>query len=165
VADWKIQIDDGEYGKQRIACAMDNGMIEALHALFAKHGLRFVLLQPYFMHAFNRWRQRFQGNALCVALDSDCAVLASFKEGNWHSIRTIRAGGDVGSTLSELIERELLLQGLDAKAAVYLHSLIPVDVASLKQRRDLTVLEAHQLATNPASKQAAGQTMLYCRGM
>jgi hypothetical protein len=165
VADWKIQIDAGDYGKQRIACAMDNGMIEALHALFAKHGLRFVLLQPYFMHVFNRWRQRFLGNALCVMLDSGWVMFASFKEGNWHNIRTIRVGDDVSSSLPDLIEREMLLQGLDAKAAVYLHNLLPIDVAALKRRREVTVLEAHKPTSHSAIKLAAGQSMLHCRGM
>ncbi len=151
---WRIQLDCGDYQKPGIACAIDAALVDALQELFALHGLRRVSLQPHFMHSFNRWRSRIGDDALFVLVESGQCICASFTGGHWHSIRTIRLEENREAALSTLIEREILLQGLSEKTAVYLHALEPVATTAL--RRDFTVLKA----SASAAGQLAGVAML-----
>jgi hypothetical protein len=156
-ADWEIQIDVGDYGMRGIGCALDKGLIEALHGLAKKYAFRLTLLQPYFMHVFNRWRGHINRNALLAVVDSRLCMMATFMDGCWHSVRAVRVGENVGAELPRLIERELLLQGMDVQSKVYLHMLTPIDTAVIK--RDM---RASLLISNSEIEQEAGLTMLLC---
>jgi hypothetical protein len=165
-AQWDIQVDFAEYGKPGIGCAVDRALITALQELLAKFGLRPALLQPYFMHVFNRWRDRINSNALFAVVDTGVCVIATMKDAAWNSIRTVRANDHMASELTTLIGRELLLQGLDAQSTVYLHQLNqlnPGDMSALKRSHAVVQLDVPESSLNATAKQAAGQTMLLCR--
>ena len=140
-AAWEIKLDCGDYGKAGIGCAIDQALMVALRDLCAAHGLRWMSLQPYFMRAFNRWRRRIGRDALFGVVDAGQCVLASLKDGAWHSIRTVRAAQDWEVALPVLIAREILLQGLDAQPPAYLHSLDTVDRTSFGQLANLIMLD------------------------
>ncbi|HQL10424.1 MAG TPA: hypothetical protein PLE35_12540, partial [Lentisphaeria bacterium] len=59
--DWDIRIDGGEYGKPRLACAVERALIEALEAVAKEFNLRMVSLQPHLSALFNARRQQFGG--------------------------------------------------------------------------------------------------------
>jgi len=154
---WEIQADVGDYGQARIGCALEKDLLDALRNLLAEHGLRLASLQPYFMRAFNRWRSHFDGDALFAVVESGQCVLASCKEGAWHSIRSIRLAAHAETELQVTIEREMLLQGLGEQAKIFLHALDPVDAARLRRQPNLTLLETS--ASGAGQTTAVGMTL------
>jgi len=121
LGEWEFQAAPAGYGQARIACAVDSRLSSALHALFAAHKMRMVSLRPYLICVMNRWHAQLSGDALLVVVAPEHCMMAGFKAGAWHSVRRIRLSDTSVSQLQQLIERELVLQGLDG-ATVYLHA-------------------------------------------
>jgi hypothetical protein len=139
VMDWEIQADCDAYGKVGVGCAMDKACLAALQELMAVSTLRLTSLQPYFMRAFNRWRHRVNApEALFAVVEPDHCVFACLKADGWHSVRSFRLSGQ--AELPLLIEREIVLQGLEEQVAVYLHTAEPLDSMQLGIAREVTVL-------------------------
>lgn len=116
---WQVLADMGEHGSAGIACALDADLLVALRALCGAHRLRLAALQPRFMRAFNGARGDIGADALLACVEPGQCVLASRRDGAWHSIRTVRCGD---AELDAHIEREIVLQGLDAKVARHVHA-------------------------------------------
>lgn len=143
--DWIIEVDRNEYGQPAVACALDRGLMEALHDIAKGNKIRVSSIQPHFMQVFNRWRQRFNGEALFAVLDAGQCIVATFKAGAWHSLRALKLEtANLEVALLRLIERELLLQGLLEETVVYVHSSGALDSNLLGQR--ITVLQDASLA-------------------
>lgn len=146
-AGWDIRIDRGGYGQPVMCCALDKAFLSDLASHLKAHKLRLTSLQPYFMRACNRWRSRIKGNALFAVSGLGQCVLSSIRNGGWHSIRTVRLGHNAqADDVSISIEREILLQGLDAQSTVYLHALEPVSSAHFKPDLKVAMLEAPALS-------------------
>lgn len=142
VADWEIQVDMLDYAKAGIGCALDKVLVKALEDLCFSHKVRLMSLQPYFMGAFNRARGYIGESALFAVVEFGQCVLVSIMNGAWHSIRSIRLGQSLEKELLVSIEREILLQGLDDKTAVFLHTLETLDSTLLQQGpRVITLLD------------------------
>jgi len=116
---WQILADMGEHGSAGVACALDVSLLEALRALCGIHRLRLVALRPRFMRIINGARGDIGADALLACVEPGQCVLASRRDGAWHSIRTVRCSSD---ELSAHIEREIVLQGLDTKVARHMHT-------------------------------------------
>ena len=158
-ADWLIQSDLRDYRQAGIACALDPAMKAALHELAAAHGLRLTSLQPRFMDVFNgAARHDIARDALLVVAEPGHCVLASRKDGGWHSIRAARVEAGRAS-LAQLIPRELLLQGLDSEVPVLFHAddAADVDIPRLRQMVKLTLLGRHQADAAVDGGVAGGQ--------
>ncbi|MES2356533.1 MAG: hypothetical protein V4568_19455 [Pseudomonadota bacterium] len=156
-ADWEIQTDYCDYEKGGIGCGIDKALIDALRTLLATYKMQLTSLQPYFMRAFNRWRNDLSQNALLCVIESGQCVLASHREGAWHSIRNVRLTENADIELPALIAREILLQGLENQCAVYVHTLDKIDTTHLRQAQ-----KANVFAVPGANNQMAGYTMLQC---
>ena len=139
--DWKIQADYGDYGMLGIGCALDNAFIVALQEICAAHKLRLISLQPHFMCAFNQWRSKIGRNALFAVVETGQCILATYKEGAWHSMRTVSLPGRAENQLSALIDREILLQGLGDNPEIYLHTFESIDIEQFKKDRSVIVLQ------------------------
>lgn len=116
---WQVLADMGEHGSAGIACALDTDLLLALRALCGAHRLRLAALQPRFMRIFNGARADIGSDALIACVEPGQCVLASRRDGAWHSIRTVRC---IDSELPLHIEREIVLQGLDAKVVRHVHA-------------------------------------------
>jgi hypothetical protein len=115
---WEVELDLGEYGVPGIACAIDRELLQEVRALCAAHALRLTVIETVFMRVFNRRRAQLGNAALIAVIESGRCVLASVRNGNWHSIRAL-AADDVAT----LLEREILLQGLDADVPRHIHAI------------------------------------------
>jgi hypothetical protein len=155
-AEWEIRIDRSKYQQPGVCCALDKTLMAQLQGLFATHKLRLTSLQPYFIRACNRWRARLGRDVLFAVIESSQCVLTTFKNGAWHSVRTVRLGPDPAAELPVLIEREILLQGVSEQAPVYLHTLEPLAALRLRQERRVNLLEVSAFAKG----QSAGVAMI-----
>ncbi|HWW72261.1 MAG TPA: hypothetical protein VN089_20165 [Duganella sp.] len=119
VADgWDVQLDLSEYGAPGIACAIDRELLQELRTICSAHTLRLAVVVPAFMQVFNQRRAQLAGVALIAVVEEGRCVLASIRDGNWHSIRSLAA-----NDIATLIEREILLQGLASDVPRHVHAL------------------------------------------
>ena len=115
---WALRLNDaGDRDGFRIACAVDQDFQESLMARFTTTKFRLRSIQPYLMAAFNQWRHRFNGSVWFVLGEPGKLCLAKFHERQCYSIKAMRIGDDWQHELDICLEREKLLQGIDAAAA------------------------------------------------
>jgi hypothetical protein len=145
---WTIRFDAGEYGKARIACAVETAQLDACRELFSRHGLACQGVRPAFVAAWNRYRRELERDvgkedAIFAMIEPGTLVMASRRAGAWHSLRSTAMRDDVRE-LPALIEREAVLQGFAAMPPVWI--VAPgksgSDLAAIpKENRWLRVLE------------------------
>lgn len=145
---WTIRFDAGEYGKARIACAVETAQLDASREVFSRHRLACQGVCPAFVAAWNRYRREFEGavgkeDAIFAMAESGALAMASRRAGTWHSLRSV-AMRDDASELPALIEREAVLQGFAALPPVWIATpgKSGRDLAALwKENRRLRVVE------------------------
>ncbi|MDD5330550.1 MAG: hypothetical protein PHX38_11120 [Sulfuricella sp.] len=112
---WTVRLDAARYGQPRIACAVETALIDAARQAFALHNLECREVRPAFIAGWNRFRREpnrsmDSGDGIFAMAESDTVVMATRRAGVWHSLRSAAAHIDARA-LSQLIEREALLQG------------------------------------------------------
>ena len=55
---WAIRLSQAGPGKARLACGVEQTLVDALAKVMAPLGSRYRSLQPHLMASFNRWRTR-----------------------------------------------------------------------------------------------------------
>lgn len=114
-APWVLRVAATAPRGARIACAVEQALIDALQAKLRERGVRLASVQPHLMAAFNRSRRRLRG-ASCwlVVAEAGRLALALIERGAWCSLRTRRAGEDWREALPALLAREGALLGREA---------------------------------------------------
>ena len=117
-ARWNLRISPAQHrDSPRVACAIDQELIDALEKLMQpkKHVLRSI--QPYLMTAFNQYRKFLTQSAWLALVEDGVFCLARLEQGCWQTIKCIRVGDDWQHELTIQLEREeLLLLGKTSSA-------------------------------------------------
>lgn len=140
---WNLTVADAEYGKQSLACAVDQRLMAALQDTFSRSGIRLVSVQPWLMTAFNRWRRQIGANAAWLILAEPTRLtIALLQQGEWRGIRSKASAAGWEESLPLLLEREALHLGVEAgKLPVYFHRPDkPSFKPSLTQQQPVQVL-------------------------
>lgn len=158
---WHLKLTNGGYGEARVGVAANGGLMDELKALCGAHRLTLLGVTPYLMAVFNHWRKHFDGdNSLLVIADAGSYLLATFKNGEWHSLRSVPASGSIGESLPRAIEREILLQGLEASPKLYFHSPEHGAADNIRRLPHMTILEwpaTEERSASPAMVMASGE--------
>ncbi len=118
---WTIRFDAEEAGV-RLACAMEQSLLDTLQATARGAGRRVVSVQPFLAAAFNGWRREFnRSGALFVTLEQGRWCAAVLGGGEWRALRSGRLEGDVAAALVDLVARESALVG-DASLPVRVYA-------------------------------------------
>jgi hypothetical protein len=108
---WAVRFDAEEAGV-RLACAVQQSLLESLHAAAHRAARRLVSVQPFLAAAFNGWRREFgRSGALFVTLEPERWCAALLGGGEWRSLRSGRLEGEVAAALIDLVARETALAG------------------------------------------------------
>lgn len=120
---WRLRISGGGYGEPRLVAAVDAELPEAIASAFASGPLRLNAISPYLMTAFNCFRKQLQGaNGLFAVAEPGQAVMVTFRNSQWSSVRRMPLNGEPDKQLPDLLQREALIGGLDTGTVpVYLH--------------------------------------------
>ena len=152
---WALRLSHAGAHQSRLACAIPEALLQALDEVMAPLGRRYVSLQPHLMATFNRWSQRLDTQARWLAVaEPGLLCLALLQDGQWQSVRTVRAKDDALGQLPDLLRREsclvdsgterLSVLGVSPAAGKALESgpwqLDPLKVAG--RRGDLAGMEA-----------------------
>lgn len=107
---WEMMVSEEPPGQASLACAVDRTLLEALNVLAVDKTCRLVSVQPAFALAWNRWRNRLDGQGGFFAVAEDAALcLASLSGGQWRSVRNRRLAGTslVDALAGALEEQEM----------------------------------------------------------
>lgn len=140
---WAVRVSRTAPRGPRIACAVDQALLDALNAAMAGSGAALVSVQPYLMAAFNRMRSAI-GNATCwlVVEEPGRLVLALIERGSWRAIRSRRVDDRWRTTLPGILERESAVLGIErpcTQAVVHAHAAPDTDANDRYRMRDLTL--------------------------
>jgi hypothetical protein len=89
---WEVRVSRrGAAG--RLACAIDTALLSGLQACFStKSRARLASVQPYLMHAFNRWRRKIPREGAWLALAEPARVcLALVTSQGWRALSNLPA--------------------------------------------------------------------------
>lgn len=112
---WTIKIDSAKPRNARIACAIEQTLVEALAGCLRPLGRRYRSLQPHLMASFNRWRVQIGERQLwLVVAEPGLLCLARLQDGCWHSVRTLKVGSDWLQQLPGVLSREECLIDCEA---------------------------------------------------
>ena len=114
-APWALRVAATAPRGARIACAVEQALIDALQAKLRGRGVRLASVQPHLMTAFNRSRRRLRG-ATCwlVVAEAGRLALALIERGAWRALRSRRVDARWREALPQLLARESALLGEQA---------------------------------------------------
>lgn len=111
---WAIRVSQASPRMPRLACGVDQALVDALARVMTPLGRRYRSLQPHLMASFNRWRSKFVGRSgWFVVAEPGLLSIALLGDGQWHSMRTLKVGPDWPLELPGVLSREELLAGGD----------------------------------------------------
>jgi hypothetical protein len=151
---WALRASPAGYGETRVACAIDQGLLEGVERVAAAHGVRLVSLQPYLMSMFNQWCGELQGSsAWFVVAEPGRLCISQLQQARWHTVRTIKVGDDWQHALQKLLEREYLISdSATERGAVYLYA------PGMTAATDFPGWEVHRLGATGSAAAAAHQS-------
>ena len=115
VEGWALKLGSAGPGQPRLACAIEQKLVDALSSCMAALGSRYRSLQPHLMASFNRARARLDERpAWLVVAEPGLLCLALVQDGNWQSVRTLKVGPDWIEQLPGMLAREECL--IDSRA-------------------------------------------------
>jgi hypothetical protein len=104
---WALNLSPAGPGQARLACAIEQKLVDALSTCLAALGSRYRSLQPHLMASFNRWRARLgERPAWLVVAEPGLLCLALLQGGCWQSVRTLKVGPDWIEQLPGVLARE-----------------------------------------------------------
>ena len=111
--EWRVSVAATAPHGARLACAVDEALIQALAGTFVKSQVKLGSVQPFLVAAFNRIRRRV-GNGSCwiVVEETGRLTLALVQRGAWVAIRARRSDAQWRKGLGEILERESAFLGL-----------------------------------------------------
>lgn len=91
--DWRLRVSPAG-GRPTLACGVPEALIDALAQACADRGT-LVSVEPLLVHVFNRFRRQFSAtDGALIIVESGRLTLASWAEGEWHSVIGRAGGGE-----------------------------------------------------------------------
>lgn len=150
---WCIQTDWRKYGASAIGCALERAFVEAIRQVTARRKMHLSLVQPNFVHAYNRFRDRLEKNdVLFAVVNVGQCTFAGFRDGKWKNVRTTRGYQRMEADLPLLVEREILLQGLDQDAHIFVYGDEPITMVRAIYLGDDSATSSESSLITPADQ-------------
>jgi hypothetical protein len=128
---WALKLGHADPAQGRLACAVEQALIDALAHTLAPLKGRYRSLQPYLMVSFNRVRAALGAlPAWLVVAEPGLLCLGLLHQSQWKSVVTLKVGADWEKELPGLIAREECLVDCDSACERVL--VVAPDTASAK---------------------------------
>lgn len=113
-AQWDVKVAETASRGPRLACAVDQELLEALASACESAGVNLLSVQPFLAAAFNRIRARVgAGSCWIVVEEPGRLTLALIQRGVWLAVRSRRSDERWRIVLAEILERESAFLGLE----------------------------------------------------
>ena len=105
---WDVRLSDARSSGAKVACAIDAGLLAALHACFpSDRRPRLVSVQPLLMAAFNCWRGQFpKTGAWLLLVEPGRACLALHSGRNWIAVQNTKGDYPDAEAWAHLLDLE-----------------------------------------------------------
>jgi len=124
-APWALRIATTAPRGARLACAVEQALLDALQAKLRERGVRLASVQPHLMAAFNGARRRLRGASVWLVVEeAGRLALAAIERGAWRSLRCRRVDAHWREDLPMLLAREAALAGREAPLAPFVASAL-----------------------------------------
>lgn len=122
--EWDIRVEAGRPNQPKLACALDQALLQPLKVTLNQRGLRLRSLKPRLLWLLDRAATVLpEPDGLLVSVEPNHCTFAVCKQGQWHSVRTTQTQPDQAQTeLPQWVERERLVQGLPDEALIQFHA-------------------------------------------
>ena len=122
---WDVRLSDALSNGPKVACAIDAGLLAAVHACFpSDRRPRLVSVQPLLMSAFNCWRGQFpKTGAWFLLIETGRACLALHSGRNWIAVQNTKGDFPDTEAWAHLLDRERWRTDLEhVPDTVFVHS-------------------------------------------
>ena len=127
---WALRISPAPYGSACLASAIDQALLDELDVIFEPGRLHLASIQPYFMASFNYWRRKLKPQEYCfVLVENSKLCVAAVRDNKWLGVRTLQSNGSLTAELPQIVDREILLLGLEPSVQIYLYAPEMPDLA------------------------------------
>lgn len=148
VETWALRISPVPHGSACLASAIDQALLDELNILFEPGQSNLASIQPYLMASFNYWRNKLKPREYCFVLaESGKLCVAAIRDNKWLGVRTLQSNGSLTAELPRIVEREILLSGLEPSAHIYLYAPGTPDLAL--DRSNTIACEILKLPSHP----------------
>lgn len=123
-AAWRVHLSCAPCGTSRLACAVDEALLEELRGTCSAARVKLVAVRPLLAASFDHWRRRFaSGSFWFAAAEEGRLCLAAVDDFRWRSVTSQRVGRHhLAEELVAMRERALLNVPDLAANTVYLFS-------------------------------------------
>ncbi len=123
-SDWALRMAGPLLDGDQPAAALDAVLLERITGALAGARMRVAGVRPFFMHAYNRCRDRMAGGEFWFAnAEPGALALARISGGRWQGLGVQAISGDLGSCLARCLrEGEMMSSAAKGAAAVYLYA-------------------------------------------
>ena len=120
---WALRVSPAPYGSACLASAIDQALLDEINVLFEPGGLHLASIQPYLMASFNYWRRKLKPREYCfILVENGKLCIAAVRDNKWLGVRTLQSNGSLTVELPQIVEREILLLGLEPSTKIYLYA-------------------------------------------
>lgn len=110
---WMIRLSEAAPGKQALASAIDQRLVDALHGAIVAAGAKIVSLQPYLMAAFNHFKRTLpRRDGVLVLAEPQRLCHLAWKDGGWCAVQQMNSGEDWAGALPGMLDRLAMTAGL-----------------------------------------------------
>ncbi|MYM90383.1 hypothetical protein GTP91_24825 [Rugamonas sp. FT82W] len=121
VAAWDIVVDRREFGHGGLVCAVAPNFPNLLRECCAAHNLTLRSLMPDFMERYNRLRGQIKAIEFLYASVADGRCQIAYRnDTGWHSMRAVSMREHSAEALTDILQREILLQDCPDNVGIYL---------------------------------------------
>jgi hypothetical protein len=123
---WRVRVSAGDYGKPRIAAAIEEGLYQTIAELCRSSKLKLAEVEPLFTTAANQHRRAMSApeHALMV-VETSHAIVGFYRENAWQGVIALPIlidAGEITRSLSVIIREAAVLSGQFLPEHIYLTS-------------------------------------------
>ena len=129
---WSMCVSATSARGPRLVSATDKGLLDEVEEAVTSAGGAVVAIQPHLMTVYNRIRPPIGARSCWLVIEEPGrSTLAYIQRGAWHAIRSRGTDGREPAPISELLERESAILGLDKPVTqVFMHSDMGADAST-----------------------------------
>jgi hypothetical protein len=111
---WTFRVAPAPPGKNRPACALDSGLVEAVELAARNCGVALEAIEPALVAAFNSARRSLPISCWFAVVETGRLVLGLLADGEWAHFAAERCTGSWETALARLLARESLAVAADS---------------------------------------------------
>jgi hypothetical protein len=103
---WRVRVAPARLGEQRLACALDAALLDAIPGAAQAHGVQVSAIEPAWAVGFNAAYRRLPASCWFAVTEPGRLVLGLQIDGEWRQLAAERCGDEPRPALRRALARE-----------------------------------------------------------